>query len=72
MKNDLQIQKDVEAELERAPKVPNGSVGVEVHHGTVKIAARNTDPTVTQQAELAARHVEGVTNVVLDTKVTHV
>jgi osmotically-inducible protein OsmY len=72
MKNDLQIQKEVVAELARDEKVPTGSIGVEVHRGFVKLAGRNVDPTVSKEAELAARHVDGVTDVVLDTKVTHV
>jgi osmotically-inducible protein OsmY len=71
MKNDLQIQKDVVAEIARSEEVPTDSIGVEVHRGTVKLAARNMDPSVSKQAELAARHVEGVTEVVLDMKVTH-
>jgi osmotically-inducible protein OsmY len=71
MKNDRQIQKEVVAELDSGEKIPPGSIGVEVHHGVVKLAGRNTDLTVNKSAELAARHVEGVTNVVLDVKVTH-
>jgi osmotically-inducible protein OsmY len=69
MKNDLQIQKEVVAEI--GEKVPAGSIGVEVHCGTVKLAGRNMDPAISKQAEVAARHVEGVTDVVLDMKVKH-
>jgi osmotically-inducible protein OsmY len=71
MKNDLQIQKEVVAEIARGEKVPTDSIGVEVHCGTVKLAGRNMDPSISKQAELAARHVEGVTDVVLDMNVNH-
>jgi osmotically-inducible protein OsmY len=70
MKNDLEIQKDVLAEFDRGEKVPTGSIGVEVHRGIVKLAGRNMDPTVSKQAELSARRVEGVTEVILDMNVT--
>jgi len=66
MKNDIQIQQEVLAELEHNDKVPTGSVGVEVHHGVVKLAGPASDSTIKQNAELAARRVDGVTKVVLD------
>jgi osmotically-inducible protein OsmY len=66
MKNDIQLQQEVLAELEHNDKVPSGSVGVEVHHGVVKLAGPASDSTVKQNAELAARRVDGVTKVVLD------
>ena len=66
MKNDTQIQQEVIAELEHDDNVPSGAVGVEVHHGVVKLAGRVSDPTVKKSAELDARRVPGVTNIVLD------
>jgi osmotically-inducible protein OsmY len=66
MKNDIQIQQEVLAELDHDDKVPTGSVGVEVHHGVVKLAGPAGDPTIKQNAELAARRVNGVTNIVVD------
>lgn len=66
MKSDIQIQQEVLAELEHDDKVPTGSVGVEVHHGVVKLAGPAGDPTIKQSAELAARRVNGVTNIVVD------
>jgi osmotically-inducible protein OsmY len=66
MKNDFQIQQEVLAELDHDEKVPTGSVGVEVHHGVVKLASPASDPTIKQNAELAARRVAGVTNIVVD------
>jgi osmotically-inducible protein OsmY len=66
MKNDRQIQRDVLIEIEREPNVPTGSIGVEVHHGVVKLAGRANDSAMKESAEHAARRVDGVSNVVLD------
>ena len=66
MKNDIQIQQEVLAELNHDGEVPTGSVGVEVHHGVVKLAGRARDPAIKQNAERAARRVDGVTNIVVD------
>jgi osmotically-inducible protein OsmY len=66
MKNDRQIQHDVLVEIEHEPNVPTGSIGVEVHHGVVKLAGRVNDSAMKESAELAARRVDGVSNVVLD------
>jgi osmotically-inducible protein OsmY len=66
MKNDRQIQHDVLAEIDHDPNVPAGAVGVEVHHGVVKLAGQAKDPELKKSAENAALRVEGVTNVVLD------
>jgi osmotically-inducible protein OsmY len=66
MKNDRQIQHDVLAEIEHEPNVPAEAIGVEVHHGVVKLAGRVNDPAMKKSAELAALRVEGVSNVVLD------
>jgi osmotically-inducible protein OsmY len=69
MKNDVQIQRDVVAGLDREPNVVAGTIGVEVHHGVVKLAGRVSDSTIRSNAELAAGAVEGVTNVVMDVDV---
>jgi osmotically-inducible protein OsmY len=66
MKNDMQIQQEVITELDRDQNVPTGTVGVEVHHGVVKLAGPASDPTIKRNAELAARRVPGVTNIVVD------
>jgi osmotically-inducible protein OsmY len=66
MKNDLQIQHEVQSELEHDDAIPAGAIGVEVHHGIVKLAGRINDPATKRCAELDARRVAGVTNVVLD------
>ena len=66
MKNDTQIQQEVLAELERDENVPSGTVGVEVHHGIVKLAGHVSDPDTKKSAELDARRVPGVTGIVLD------
>lgn len=71
MKNDIQIQQEVVAQLDHDDTVPTGSVGVEVHHGVVKLAGPANDPAIKQNAELAARRVDGVTNIVLDMGAAH-
>ena len=43
MKNDMQIQQDVVAQLDSAKNVITGTIGVEVHHGVVKLAGRVGD-----------------------------
>lgn len=67
MKNDMQIKQDVLAELHREQIA--ASVGVEVHHGVVKLAGHVSDPATREGAELAARRVDDVTNVVMDVDV---
>jgi osmotically-inducible protein OsmY len=69
MKNDVQIQRDVVAGLDREPNVVAGTIGVEVHHGVVKLAGRVSDSAIRSNAELAAGAVDGVTNVVMDVDV---
>jgi osmotically-inducible protein OsmY len=71
MKNDIQIQQEVLAELDHDDKVPTGSVGVEVHHGVVKLAGTASNRTIKEKAELAARRVDGVTKIVLDMDAGH-
>jgi len=66
MKNDTQIQRDVLAVLDREPNVIAGTIGVEVHHGVVKLAGRVSDSAIMKNAELAAGAVDGVTTVVMD------
>ena len=70
MKNDMLIQRDVLAELDREPNVITGTIGVEVHHGVVKLAGRVSDSAIKKNAERAASVVEGVTTVVMDVDVT--
>jgi osmotically-inducible protein OsmY len=68
MKNDTQIQQDVLTELDHDQNVPN-DIGVEVHHGVVKLAGRINDSAARKNAEVAARRVSGVTDVVMDMEV---
>jgi osmotically-inducible protein OsmY len=70
MKNDIQIQQDVLAELGREQNVITGTIGVEVHHGVVKLAGHLRDPAIKNNAELAAHRVDGVTTVIMDLDVT--
>ena len=69
MKNDMQIQQDVVAQLDHAQNVITGTIGVEVHHGVVKLAGRVGDSAIKKDAELAASGVEGVSTVVMDVDV---
>ena len=66
MKNDMQIKHDVLAEFDREQNVVAGTIGVEVHHGVVKLAGRVSDGSIKESAELAARRVTDVSNVVMD------
>jgi osmotically-inducible protein OsmY len=66
MTNDMQIQHDVVAELGQEQNVVAGTIGVEVHHGVVKLAGHVSDQGTLQRAERAAHRVDGVTTVVLD------
>jgi osmotically-inducible protein OsmY len=70
MKNDTLMQHDVVAALDAEPKVTAGTVGVEVHHGVVKLAGCVGDDTTRDDSERAAQHVNGVTSVVMDVDVT--
>jgi osmotically-inducible protein OsmY len=66
MKNDTQLQQDVLAELGRDETLPPDSIGVEVHHGIVRLAGHISDTETKKRAALDARRVEGVTGIVLD------
>lgn len=66
MKTDLEIQKDVAAALARENKIPPGALGVEVHHGVVRLAGNVTDEAVIEASTAAAERVDGVTKIVLD------
>jgi osmotically-inducible protein OsmY len=70
MKSDVQIQKEVVAELDREQSITTGTVGVEVHHGVVKLAGQVGDDTIKEDSEVAAHRVDGVTSVVMDVDVT--
>jgi osmotically-inducible protein OsmY len=69
MTNDLQIRQDVIAALDRAPEVAPGTVGVEVHHGVVKLAGRVDGPAMKEGALRAAEGVGDVSAVVMDVDV---
>jgi osmotically-inducible protein OsmY len=69
MKSDTQIQQEVLAELDRDDNVPAGAIGVEVHHGVVKLAGCISDSATKTSAELDARRVAGVTSVIMDMSV---
>ena len=66
MTNDMQIKHDVLAELGQEQNVVADTIGVEVHHGVVKLAGHVRDQATIESAERAAHRVDDVTNVVLD------
>jgi osmotically-inducible protein OsmY len=66
MANDMQIRHDVLAALDGEQNVTAGTIGVEVHHGVVKLAGCVNDSAIKKDAELAAVGVEGVTAIVMD------
>ena len=66
MKSDTQIRHDVLAELGQEQNVITGTIGVEVHHGVVKLAGRVSVDGIVRSAERAARRVDDVTTVVMD------
>jgi osmotically-inducible protein OsmY len=66
MANDMQIRHDVLAALDREQNVIAGTIGVEVHHGVVKLAGRVDDYAIKEGAERAAVRVADVTAVVMD------
>ena len=66
MKNDRQIQCDVVEALGREQSVVSGTIGVEVHHGVVKLAGHVNDQATLNNADMAARRVTDVTSIVMD------
>jgi osmotically-inducible protein OsmY len=70
MKTDIGLQHDVLAQLERECHLGDDAIGVEVHHGVVKLAGCVRDFEIMQRVEFAARHVEGVATVVMDIDVS--
>jgi osmotically-inducible protein OsmY len=66
MKNDLLLRLDVVTELNRALPADSVAIGVEVHHGTVKLAGHVSNSSSRITAERAAHRVAGVTMVVMD------
>jgi osmotically-inducible protein OsmY len=66
MANDTQIQQEVLTELDQEDNVPTDAIGVEVHHGVVKLAGRVNDAATMKRAASAAHRVAGVTTVILD------
>ncbi len=70
MKNDRQIQNDVLAALESDHDIATGTIGVEVHHGVVKLAGRVGNSAIRKSAESTASRVVDVSTVVMDVDVT--
>ncbi len=69
MPNDILLQQDVVAALDHAEGVVPGTIGVEVHHGVVKLAGRVSADRIRGRAEAAVRNVAGVAVVLMDVDV---
>jgi osmotically-inducible protein OsmY len=66
MKNEMEMQQDVLAALGRDGTLVPGAIGVEVHHGVIKLAGRVSDISMSERSRDIARGVDGVTSVILD------
>jgi osmotically-inducible protein OsmY len=66
MKNDATLQQDVISALAIDPALTPDAVGVEVHHGFVKLAGRVHSLVHRMNAEKIASRVQGVKGVNLD------
>ncbi len=66
MKNDLLIQRDVIAALALDSALAADAIGVEVHHGFVKLAGHVRTNADRMNAEHMTKRVSGVTDVALD------
>ena len=64
--NDLLVQKDVVAQLDRELGIGTYEIGVEVHHGAVRLCGELGDEARRQVAECAALTVPDVTTVLND------
>jgi osmotically-inducible protein OsmY len=53
MANDMQIRHDVLAALDREQNVIAGTIGVEVHHGVVKLAGCVSDDAIKTECRSA-------------------
>lgn len=69
MKNDVLLRHDVVAQLEQELQIGDETIGVEVHHGVVKLAGHVSDFVILRNVERIARRVDGVTTVLLDVDV---
>lgn len=66
MKNDLLIQRDVVAALALNSALGADAIGVEVHHGFVKLAGHVRTNADRMKAAYMTKRVSGVTDVALD------
>jgi osmotically-inducible protein OsmY len=69
MKSDLEIEKDVEAELRSDPRIDAGDIAVAVKDGVVTLAGFVRGYGQKRRAEAAAKRVSGVAAVVNDIEV---
>ncbi len=69
MNNDTAMQKQVVDALNHESTVIPGSIGVEVHHGVVKLSGCVSGDEVRNTSAIASERVEGVTGVIMDVDV---
>jgi osmotically-inducible protein OsmY len=66
VQNDLLIQRQVLEQLRAIDGLDCSTIGIEVHHGVVKLAGHVNDSSARAKAERAAQSVDDVRNVILD------
>ena len=66
MINDILLQKKVSEELASELQIDSTMIGVEVHHGVVKLAGHLSSAEARQRARQIAERSDGVLNVVMD------
>ena len=64
--NDILLQKKVSEELASKLQIDDTMIGVEVHHGIVKLAGHLSSAEARQRARQIAERSDGVLNVVMD------
>ena len=70
MKNDLLLRNAIVESLSHQPDINVAMIGVEVHHGCVRLAGRVASDLARQHARRTAERVDGVASVTLDLDVT--
>ena len=71
MQIDIILQRDVLAAIDHDEGVIPGTIGVELHHGVVKLAGRVNTGMIRQRAEGVVRSVSGVSTVLMDIDVVN-
>lgn len=70
MKNDLLLRQEIDECLAHENELGSALIGVEVHHGFVKLAGYVPTEAAKTRAQRATQKVDGVREVVLDLDVS--